>query len=36
MKNRRRTVPEFHPPHWSPVMALVMLVTLGVVAAVIR
>jgi hypothetical protein len=38
MENRRpdRSRPEFFPPHWSPVMALVFLVTLGVVAAVIR
>jgi hypothetical protein len=36
MKNGRRPVPEFHPPHWSPVMAVVFLVTLGIVAAVIR
>jgi hypothetical protein len=36
MEKRRRPVPEFHPPHWSPVMALVFLVTLGIVAAVIR
>lgn len=36
MEKRRRRVPEFHPPHWSPVMAMVMLMTLGVIAAVIR
>lgn len=36
MENRRRVPPEFHPPHWSPVMAGVMLLVLGVIVAVIR
>jgi len=35
MEKRRRRVPDFHPPHWSPVMAAVLLLVLGVIVAVI-
>jgi hypothetical protein len=33
---KRRPRPEFHPPHWSPGMAVVMLMSLGVIVAVLR
>lgn len=35
MENRRRTPHEVHRLHWSPVMALALLVILGVIVAVI-
>lgn len=35
MENRRRTPHEVHRPHWSPVMAAVLLMVLGVIVAVI-
>jgi len=35
MENRRRTPPEVHPPHWSPGMALVMLMALGIVTVLV-
>jgi len=35
MEKRRRRVPEVHRTYWSPVMAAVLLLVLGVIVAVI-